>query len=164
MQIPALSNPSLRGALPDTALATSSQQSRPTPPSVDKEGKRPTDGSQSSEPTPDIAESTLVTLSATPAAVEKAAELSPVYAEIWKNGNKVAVVDTAGGVRSGSGIVAASQGAEGGGGELLAARRAAEIAGSIGGEIRIAGQQIDSRTLAMRVKLNATYGAVFNRT
>lgn len=163
MQIAALSNPTLRGASPDAALAPSSQQSKPALPSATRAGNRPAGELPGGETAAESGESALVSLSATPTALATAAELSPVYAEIWKNGTKVAVVDTAGGVSSANGAVVATRGAEGGGGELLAARRAAEIAGSIGGEIRIAGQQIDSRTLAMRVKLNATYGAVFNR-
>jgi len=80
-----------------------------------------------------------------------------VYAEIWKNGVKVAQVDNHGGVTSFVGGVAGSTGS--GGGQVMASLRAAQIAQSIGGEIRVAGQVLDGATLAMRARLRQVYGS-----
>lgn len=99
-----------------------------------------------------------VTLStqATDARVE--AQLPVVYAEVWRDGMKVALIDARGGVKSFNGMVASTQGTGGAGGILLAARRAAEIAASVGGEIRVGGEPIDKQTLSTRAKLSAAYG------
>lgn len=72
---------------------------------------------------------------------------------------KVAEIDVHGGVNSIDGLVASTQGVGGSGGPLLAARRAAEIIRSIGGEIRVGGQIMDSQTLEMRARLKMAYGA-----
>ena len=90
---------------------------------------------------------------------QHAPELAPVYAEIWKEGVKVAVVDTHGGVVGLNGFVAPAEGTAGAGGAELAARRAAMIAHTVGGEIRTGGQVLDSQTLAMRTRLKAAYGS-----
>lgn len=82
---------------------------------------------------------------------------APVIAEIWKDGLKVAQVDSQGGVTSFIGLMPGGTG--GGGGPLSATLRAAQIAQSIGGEIRVAGQVIDGATLAMRARLRQLYGA-----
>lgn len=79
------------------------------------------------------------------------------YAEIWKDGQKVAEVDVYGGVTAHSGMIAATTSNPGGGPEL-AARRAAQIALAIGGEIRSAGQVVDRPTLLMRARLQSAYG------
>jgi hypothetical protein len=84
-------------------------------------------------------------------------EPAPAYAEIWKNGIKVAVVDTRGGVNSLNGLVPSAQGIPGNGGALLAARRVAEIAQSIGGEVHVGGQVMDNQTLGVRAKLALAY-------
>ena len=86
-------------------------------------------------------------------------ELLPIYAEIWKDGRKVAEIDIHGGVSSTDGLVASTQGTVGNGGPLLAARRAAEIVRAIGGELRVGGQVMDGQTLDMRAKLKMAYGA-----
>lgn len=83
---------------------------------------------------------------------------APVYAEVWKDGQKMAVIDSRGHVMALTGMIAPSQTGGGGGGQELAARRAAQIAHSIGGEIRVAGQTMDVPTLSMRAKLESAYG------
>jgi|GEM_PF-2907244 len=81
---------------------------------------------------------------------------APVYAEIWRDGVKVAVVDSHGSVDALNGFLAPAQ--TGGGGANAAARRAAQIAHAVGGEIRVAGQVVDAQTLSMRAKLKQAYG------
>jgi len=98
-----------------------------------------------------------VTLKARQAEQTRDLEPAPAYAEIWKDGVKVAVIDTRGGVNSLNGLVPSAQGTPGNGGALLAARRVAEIAQSIGGEVHIGGQIMDNQTLGMRAKLMAAY-------
>ncbi len=100
-----------------------------------------------------------VTLTATREASANVPELLPIYAEIWKDGRKVAEIDIHGGVSSTDGLVASTQGTVGNGGPLLAARRAAEIVRAIGGELRVGGQVMDGQTLDMRAKLKMAYGA-----
>ena len=82
---------------------------------------------------------------------------APVYAEVWKDGLKVAEVDSHGSVSASSGLIRLPTGG-GSGGAWLAAARAAQIAQAVGGEIRVAGQTMDGQTLAMRVKLQTAYG------
>lgn len=107
----------------------------------------------------DAADGERVTLTAAGAAQRGvAADLVPVYAEIWKGGAKVAEIDIHGGVTPVNGLVAAAPGTVAGDGALLAARRAAEIVRSIGGEIRVGGQVMDSQTLDMRARLRQMYG------
>jgi hypothetical protein len=87
---------------------------------------------------------------------EASALPAPVYAEIWKGGQKVAQVDIHGHVISLNGMVASG----GGGslaGPLLAAQRAVQVAQQVGGEIRSAGQSLDGQTLLMRARLAKTY-------
>jgi hypothetical protein len=96
-----------------------------------------------------------VTLSATATTAQQDYSAG-VYAEIWKNGVKVAQVDNHGGVTSFVGGVAGSTGS--GGGQVMASLRAAQIAQAIGGEIRVAGQVLDGATLAMRARLRQVYG------
>jgi len=81
---------------------------------------------------------------------------TPVYAEIWKGAIKVAQVDVNGHVVSYSGLVATGGGG-GSAGPLLAAQRAVQVARQVGGEIRAAGQALDSQTLLMRARLASTY-------
>ncbi|MBI3523278.1 MAG: hypothetical protein HY066_01920 [Betaproteobacteria bacterium] len=100
-----------------------------------------------------------VTLTAVRESKGGAPEFPPVYAEIWKDGIKVAEIDIHGGVNSVNGLVASAHGTAGNGGPLLAARRAAEIIRSIGGEIRVGGQVIDGQTLDTRARLKMAYGA-----
>jgi hypothetical protein len=80
---------------------------------------------------------------------------APVYAEIWKDGVKVAQVDIHGQVISASGL--AMSGGGGLAGPLLAAQRAVQVAQQTGGEIRTAGQSLDSQTLLMRARLANAY-------
>lgn len=80
-----------------------------------------------------------------------------VYAEIWKGSVKVAQVDVHGHVTSFTGMVAPGGGASVAG-PLLAAQRAVQVAQQVGGEIRAAGQSLDSQTLVMRAKLASAYG------
>lgn len=77
------------------------------------------------------------------------------YAEIWKNGRKVAEIDSRGEVSAFDGVVATPPAV--GSGLTLAAQRAALIARSIGGEIRVGGMPTDAATLAMQARLSNTY-------
>lgn len=81
--------------------------------------------------------------------------IAPVYAEIWKDGVKLAEVDIHGQVISSSGLVMPAT--AGGSGPLVAAQRAAQVAQRMGGEIRTAGQLLDAQTLLMRAKLANAY-------
>lgn len=77
------------------------------------------------------------------------------YAEIWKNGRKVAEIDSRGEVSAVDGIITAHPAL--GTGLAAAAQRAALIARSIGGEIRVAGMVTDISTLAMKARLSQAY-------
>lgn len=77
------------------------------------------------------------------------------YAEIWKNGRKVAEIDSRGEVSAADGIIASHPAL--GSGLAAAAQRAALIARSIGGEIRVAGMVTDVPTLAMKARLGEAY-------
>lgn len=77
------------------------------------------------------------------------------YAEIWKNGRKVAEIDSRGEVSAFDGVVAAHPAV--GSGLTLAAQRAALIASAIGGEIRVGGMLTDAPTLAMKARLSEAY-------
>ena len=77
------------------------------------------------------------------------------YAEIWKNGRKVAEVDSRGEVNVLEGVVAAH--ASFGTGLASAAQKAVMIARTIGGEIRVAGRPTDVPTLAMSARLSEAY-------
>jgi hypothetical protein len=79
-----------------------------------------------------------------------------LYAEIWKDGRKVAQVDSHGRVTSFSGSVAPAEGSSIGG-PLRAALRATQVAQAVGGEIRVAGQVLDGATLSMRARLAQAY-------
>jgi hypothetical protein len=83
---------------------------------------------------------------------------APVYAEIWKGTVKIAQIDIHGQVHSYSGLLASSGGG-GVAGALLAAQRAVQVAQQVGGEIRTAGQAIDSQTLLMSARLAHAYQA-----
>lgn len=84
-----------------------------------------------------------------------ASAISPIYAEIWKDGVKLAEVDIHGQVISSSGLVMPAT--AGGSGPLVAAQRAAQVAQRMGGEIRTAGQLLDAQTMLMRAKLANAY-------
>lgn len=99
-----------------------------------------------------------VTLSDGAAAMTQTHAPAPVYAEVWKGGQKMAVIDSRGNVVALNGLIAAAQTGGSGGGQGLAARRAAQIAHSIGGEIRVAGQVMDVPSLTMRARLESAYG------
>lgn len=77
------------------------------------------------------------------------------YAEIWKDGRKIAVIDNHGDVNSYDGLVPIPPG--GSSGISLAIQRAALIAQSVGGEIRVAGLVTDVHTMAMRARLSKAY-------
>lgn len=85
-------------------------------------------------------------------------DAAAVFAEIWKDGQKLAAVDSHGRVISWSGLVPPAEGASTNG-LLLAPMRAARVAQAVGGEIRVAGQALDGDTLVMRARLARTYGA-----
>lgn len=100
--------------------------------------------------------------SGTPVSLSAAAQASAeknvpaaVYAEIWQGSVKIAQVDIHGHVSSYSPLVASGGG--GLAGPLVAAQRAVQLARLTGGEIRAAGQALDSQTLLMRAKLANTY-------
>lgn len=78
------------------------------------------------------------------------------FAEVWKDGQKVAEIDVRGEVTTSAGMIAALPG--GGSGLSLAAQRAALVAQSVGGEIRVAGMITDFATLTMRNRLREAYG------
>ncbi len=78
-----------------------------------------------------------------------------IYAEIWKDGVKLAQIDVHGQVIAADGSVKRGGGALAG--PLLAAQRAVQVARQTGGEIRAAGQPIDPQTLLMRARLANTY-------
>jgi hypothetical protein len=90
-------------------------------------------------------------------AEQRAAQFAAPFAEIWKDGRKLAEVDVRGEVRGVAGVIAGLP--AGGSGLTVAATRAAVLAQSLGGEIRSAGIVTDARTLAMRSRLQATYTA-----
>jgi hypothetical protein len=103
-----------------------------------------------------VTTSDAVTLSPANDAVLAAQRAAIPYAEIWRDGRKVAAVDSTGEISSFEGTVAAPPG--GGSGIALAAQRAVLIARSLGGEIRVAGQVTDPATLTMQTRLRAAYG------
>jgi hypothetical protein len=105
--------------------------------------------------TPELNDTDTVSISATPGTLETDYSPAPVYAEIWKGSIKVAQVDIHGHVTSHSGMVASGGG--GIAGPLLAAQRAVQVAQQTGGEIRTAGQTLDSQTLLMRARLANAY-------
>ena len=80
------------------------------------------------------------------------------YAEVWKDGVKIAVIDAGGGVTAISGLVASVGSSGSQDGPLVAARRAAQIAASTGGQVWVAGQPMDRETLGVRAKLQVAYG------
>ncbi|MFA7280719.1 MAG: hypothetical protein WC100_11550 [Sterolibacterium sp.] len=155
MQLSTISSPSPQALLPESL------------PNINRQGSFAEKGTPATSPgisatTPgaakDAADGERVTLTAVGTAQRGMADLVPVYAEIWKGGAKVAEIDIHGGVTPVNGLVAASPGTVAGDGALLAARRAAEIVRSIGGEIRVGGQVMDSQTLDMRARLRQMYG------
>jgi hypothetical protein len=83
------------------------------------------------------------------------AQLAPLYAEIWRDGVRVAEVDIHGEVSSPIGAV--STAGNGIAGPLLAARRAVQVARQLGGEIRTASGPVDPQTLLMRERLASKY-------
>lgn len=98
-----------------------------------------------------------VTLSATKASSGIAYTPAAPYAEIWKDGRKVASVDSRGNVSAYGDFVAPSLG--GGSGISQAAQRAIQIARAVGGEIRVAGIVTDAATLTTGALLRETYGS-----
>lgn len=88
-------------------------------------------------------------------AAEQAPVLAPIYAEIWRDGQRIAQVDIHGQVSSSAGVIATA--GSGIAGPLLAAQRAVQTARQLGGEIRIAGQALDSQTVLMRERLANAY-------
>lgn len=128
--------------------ATRANASPAQPPRADAESK---------SETPAAPRTDTVTLSATHDRPAVTAPL-PVYAEIWKDGVKIAEIDNHGGVVSFAGPVAAAPPGGAAGGTLQAAIRAAQVAQSVGGEIRINGVTVDAGTMRMRAQLATTYG------
>ena len=78
------------------------------------------------------------------------------YAEIWKDGRKIATVDVRGEISTVNGFAGT---VSLGGGHSSAALKAALFARTVGGEIRVAGMVADASTLTMRAKLHAAYGS-----
>ncbi len=113
------------------------------------------DPAPTAESIPETADT--VSLSAAVAAQETRDTAVPVYAEIWKGEIKLAQIDIHGQVTSYSSLLASGGG--GLAGPLLAAHRAIQVAQQTGGEIRTAGQVLDSQTLLMRARLASTYTA-----
>lgn len=103
----------------------------------------------------EVPQSDRITLSINQDSANKTYVAAAPYAEIWKNGRKVAEIDSRGEVSMLDGGVAAPPAA--GTGLALAAQRAALIARSIGGEIRVAGMLTDASTLAMKARLSEAY-------
>ncbi len=101
---------------------------------------------------------TRVTLARETPGNHRYSSFSAPYAEVWRNGVKIAVIDATGGVTAVNGLVASVPGSADQDGPLLAARRAAQIAAATGGEVKIAGEAIDRETLGMRARLQVTYG------
>jgi hypothetical protein len=112
-------------------------------------------GNQEASP-PAANEQTRVTLAST--GEPPPAQRSITYAEIWKDGVKVAVVDSSGGVSSQNGAIAPMDGASGANGMMLAARRVAQITAAVGGQVIVGGQALDAQTIATRAKLQMAYG------
>ncbi|MCX7171993.1 MAG: hypothetical protein NTY41_17400 [Proteobacteria bacterium] len=152
MLVTATSNQPPQALLPDSAAPASRQGN-----SAHKGAAATASGASAAPPGESLssADSDRVTLSTSG---ELQLDLVPVYAEIWKNGTKVAEIDVHGGVNPLNSLVASAQGSAGGAGTLLAARRAAEIVRAIGGEIRVGGQVMDGQTLDMRARLKMAYG------
>lgn len=103
-----------------------------------------------------ITASAAVTLSPASDTAIAARHAAIAYAEIWRDGRKIAAIDSTGEISSFEGTIAAPPG--GGSGIALAAQRAVLIARSLGGEIRVAGQVTDPATLTMQTRLRAAYG------
>jgi len=153
----------------------------PTPPGLSPRGQEANDQDASSRrppagQTPLVSsppasdDSTRITLSA--AAQASGSELASampqvpgaIYAEIWKNGVRIAAVHT-------NGVVTPSLGlnwqAVSGNDPGIAQRRADELARAVGGEVRYVNRErpneagpppVDARTERMRARLRATYG------
>lgn len=151
MLTPTLQTPTLTNAPPGTTQRDASLPARdaaatPQPAALNREAP------PSAAPT----STDNLTLSGRHPAVDPAAP-SPVYAEVWKDGVKVAAIDTHGTVTSFAGPVATPAGGASGG-PWLAAVRAAQVAQAVGGEIRINGLTVDSGTLRTRARLELAYG------
>lgn len=123
---------------------------------VQEELAAPIPGKERREVDETVAVADKVSLSAEARVEEAPDQPAPVYAEVWKGPIKIAQIDVHGHVTSYSGLVPTS---EGGGlaGAFLAAQRAVQVAQQVGGEIRAAGQSLDSQTLLMRARLARTY-------
>jgi hypothetical protein len=139
-------------------LQTAAQNSQANlPPAGGRPGSATNTKDAAPNETIDTSNDLQVTLKARQADQARDLEPAPAYAEIWKDGIKVAVIDTRGGVNSLNGLVPSAQGTSGNGGALLAARRVAEIAQSIGGQVHVGGQVMDNQTLGVREKLAMAY-------
>jgi hypothetical protein len=143
LQSTTISNTPAGTAQREAALPTRDAAVAPPPPATKRDG-------------PPTAPTEVLTLSSHRPTTEPTAP-SPVYAEVWKDGLKVANIDTHGTVTSFSGPVASPLGGAIGG-PWLAAVRAAQVAQAVGGEIRINGLTVDAGTAKMRARLEVTYG------
>jgi hypothetical protein len=141
------------GALPVTAEAQTGADSAGRS-SVQRSAVDGPEREISANAQPDSPHSDKVSISpgSGPAASNLAA--TPVYAEIWKGSVKLAQVDIHGHVTSFSGTSAAGAG---GGGTLIAAQRAVQLAQQTGGEIRVAGTPLNGQTLLTRARLANAY-------
>lgn len=77
------------------------------------------------------------------------------FVEIWKDGRRLAAIDSRGDVSGFDGFAPSSPG---GTGLALATQRAALIALATGGEIRVGGTVTDVATLTMNARLREAYG------
>lgn len=102
------------------------------------------------------AESAITTLSSAAGNATATPTPAAVFAEIWRDGTKVAEVDANGNVTSTAGIRLPAMN-DSGGGPAAAAFRAAQIARTVGGEVRSHGEPVSGRVLVNRANLQALY-------
>lgn len=122
------------------------------------QGKNTADKSKESPPAgAEKSQGEKITLSSSNDATASAYIPAAPYAEIWKDGRKIAEVNVRGEVSSANGFGGVPS--IGGGSFSSAALRAALYARSVGGEIRVAGMVTDPSTLTMRAKLRESYGS-----
>lgn len=141
-----------------TASIISGTGNSGTRPAETGSGKNTADKSKESPPAgTDTSQDEKITLSSS--SDSGAATYIPAapYAEIWKDGRKIAEINVRGEVSSIDGFGGGAS--IGGGGVSSAALRAALYARSVGGEIRVAGMVTDASTLTMRARLSETYGS-----
>lgn len=148
-----LVSPSQNSSIPALLTGTTPGD---TAPSTTAAPSRPAAATTTNAAAPAPANSDTVTLSPAHDRPDHAAA-APIYAEVWKDGLKIAAIDNHGSVISYAGPLAAAAGGAAGG-PWIAAIRAAQVAQSVGGEIRINGLTLDAGTLRTRAQLETAYG------